>query len=193
MKNVFVVFLAVVAGFIGGTISTHTRNVCAQQAGSGLVRATRFELTNETGQTLAFWGLDDRKNTVLAFGRRDNTMLGRASLPGRATDDMRTYKDELAAIGMYYYGTPFIELKGSDGESRAKLYMTEFEKPMLFLRDQNTTRVSLGIDPSDTHEASDDDWSLSFYPNNRAAIGMVVDPRQKHLTGHLWLNDKMVK
>jgi hypothetical protein len=186
------ILVAAMAGFVGGTVAARSGNASAQTKGSELVRATRFELTNDAGQTLAFWGVDDRKNTVLAFGRREDVMAGANPLLGRRTDNLRDYKDELVAIGMYVDGIPFLELKGGDGKPRLELHLTEFEKPRLLMSDQNALKISLGLDQSDTHEATDDDWSLTFHPN-KATIGMISDPVHKQVKGYLWLDGRRVK
>jgi hypothetical protein len=68
MRHVFVIAAALAAGFAGGMIGTAMMSPARQ-----VIRARSFELVNEAGQTVAYWGVLSEAGAafrvILAWGR----------------------------------------------------------------------------------------------------------------------------
>jgi hypothetical protein len=122
--------------------------------------------------------------------RAHNTLLAFAPHAGPSTKiDVDDPSLQRVSIGVIADGSPWLGFTGLDGRSRVRLYLSEFEKPILLLEDKHNPRISLGISQSDVHDPDDDDWLLEFLPD-RAVLGMTRDPVAKTMSGKLWLNNK---
>jgi hypothetical protein len=78
-RELVTVLVAAAAGFAGGLASTRPHD--AQAADTALIRARRFELVDDSGKTIAYWGFDDRYRgrLVIAFkGAKAASWLGLA-------------------------------------------------------------------------------------------------------------------
>jgi hypothetical protein len=137
-----------------------------------VVRARSFELVDEAGKAISYWGIDKGSNAVLAFGSRRPTTPARAGRqPGKFPLELDDPQKQLVAFGLLGDDGPFLFMRGADEKTRVRLYLSEYGKPFLLLEDENTPRVALGIDQSDTPGPQDNDWALSFYPE-RVWLGM---------------------
>jgi hypothetical protein len=157
-----------------------------------VLRARGFELVDETGNVISYWGVDNKKETVLAFRSR------RPLRPERPKGSPRSagLEDPLnqgTAIGMVE-DSPFLTFRVADGTTRLRIYLTPWHKPILIMDDENGGRVALGINQSDTPSADDNDWALQFSPN-RAWIGMFSRPEggQEYVRGFLSVNRDKVQ
>ena len=157
-----------------------------EQADPAQVRAHSFELVNEAGQKISYWGVDKGQNAVLAFGR-GGTIPGH---PGLGLGDPHSQR---AVIGLTD-DSPFLMLRGPDGETRVRLLLSIYGKPVLLMEDETGPRVLLGLEQSDTPGPGDNDWALAFYPE-RARIGMytVKDGKQTYVRGSFAVHEDKVK
>jgi hypothetical protein len=159
-----------------------------QGAQTGAIRARRFELTDERGRTIAVWGTDSQGSAVLAFSKPRGK-------DDQAAVDLDDPRNQRASMGVRPWGSPWIGFMGSDAQPRLEISLRQYEKPLLVLGDQSGGRVSLGIDEGDAPGPATDDWSLTFHPEYRAAIGMVKlhGKGQKRLTGFWSINNEPMK
>jgi hypothetical protein len=82
---------------------------------------------------------------------------------------------EIGASGDF----PFLKFRAADGQPRIELFVESPGKPTLMMSDENTARVVLGINHTDTHAPTDNSWALSFGHDN-AIIGMGTTTENGH-------------
>lgn len=163
MKQTLLIAASLFTGFLGGTIGAGfilaRYEGCTRQA----VRARGFELVNESGQAISYWGVDKRQNVVLAFGRQmpDPKPGGPAGITSLGLDNP---ENQRAAFGMVG-DTPTALYRASDGRLRMSVCLSMYDKPIIVMEDRSGKRVSLGIQHSDTPGPQDDDWALAFFPD----------------------------
>jgi len=156
-----------------------------------VIRARSFELVNEAGHPISFWGVDQGQNAVLAFGSRG---LALSDAPRRVPAGLSNPENQLAAFGLQGNDAPILTMRGADGKTRVRLLLSPDAKPTLTMEDETGPRVSLGIEQSDTPGPQDNDWTLVFGPE-RARIGMFTekDNGQTYVRGIFLLNKEKVK
>ncbi len=157
-------FLGVVVGAIiarGGPSSS---------AAPAVVRASRFELVDDSGNTAGIWGKDSQGQIVLSFQGKSGA--------------------KLATFGFSSGEFPFLKLQGRDGKTRAVFCLYDDDKPLLGMSDGNFEgRVLLGFIQSDVSPSKEDNWGLLF--RNRAAgnpwasIGYVAGPEGQSPKGSI--------
>jgi len=138
------------------------------------IRSTRFELVGPSGQTVAVWGQDDFRNTVLTF------------------QDERSHA--VAKFGVHNSGSdksPFLAFTASDGKPRVNIQLAEpMERPSIVLGDEHWEgRVMLGFIPTDYPSPEDSEWGITFMHPNVASIGVWRDPKDGSLGGNLFISD----
>jgi len=136
--------LAMGLGFIGG-YTANIVGVARQTHASDTLQAKRFELLDDSGARVAFWGSDKESHEiVLAFAAPDG--------------------NKLAALGVNSARRAFMNFNGSDGKRRFTVELADpSEKPSLALSDNTYEgRVTLGFLQTDYPSPSDDDWGLIF-------------------------------
>jgi hypothetical protein len=154
MRNILTMVLALVAGFIGGTLASGNG---AAASAPGVVRASKFELVNASGAHVATWEVDAHGAAHLRFINRGGVRLD---------------------LGVEADGQPFLEMAGGDGVRRLALGLGQFDKPVLVMGDEKWHgRVLLGFRAPDTIPYGDSDvWGLFFRgvgsEQSRAAIGV---------------------
>ncbi len=174
MKQTLLIVAALLAGFVGGVLGTRVALAHRERPPEQVVRAHRFELVNESGQTISYWGVDRADNAVLAFGSRWPASSGGPNDPsGRPPQPLDNPHNQQMAIGVIA-DSPFLKLRGPDGKTRVRLYLSSYQKPFLLMEDETGPRLLLGVEQSDTPSPQDNDWSLAFYPE-RARIGMYTE------------------
>jgi hypothetical protein len=174
MKQLFLIVAALLAGFVGGILGT--RVVLAHRAGrpEQMIRARSFELVNASGHTISYWGVDKGDNAVLSFASHWPVTSGGPNDPsGHPPQPLDNPHNQRMAIGVIA-DSPFLMLRGPDGKTRVRLYLSMYEKPFLLMEDETGPRLLLGVEQSDTPGPQDNDWSLAFYPE-RARIGMYTE------------------
>lgn len=188
MKRIFTVVAAIVAGFLGGIVGTRIGGARDQI----VVRAHSFELLNDAGEVISFWGVDSAQSATLAFGSRRRGLGG--ARPQGVPAGITNPDNQLLAIGLASADEPMLKMRGTDGKIRASLYVAPYEKPFLLMEDETGPRVLLGIEQSDTPGPEDNNWSLLFLPQ-RARIGMgtVKEGGQNYVVGTFFLNRNKVK
>lgn len=163
MKQTLLIAAALLAGFIGGVLGTHVALTREQSRPGQAVRARSFELVDEAGQTISFWGIDKSQNAVLAFGSHWPKSLagpggGHLPLP---LDNPHNQRATIGVTG----DSAFVDLRAADGEPRMRLGLNGDDKPILWMADEHhQPRMWLGIEQSDTPGPQDVDWGLMFYP-----------------------------
>jgi len=168
-------FLAALAGGVVSRLLT-TEPVSASRYGT--IRATRFELVDESGRTRAFIGTDSERDTALVF-----------------LDDQRR---ERAIVGVWYGSySPRLVMRGGDGKDRVIVHLSPRvdDRPTIFLRDHDSTRVSLGFDENDAPDPKDEDWAIRFspphsYQHDLAAVGVQRDPHDDKMHGYVVVKGK---
>ena len=143
--SIFNVVAATVAGFMGGTLTSHAP---VQASSPQVVRASRFELVDSAGRALARWEVDPKtNNTHLCFLARGG---------GVGLD-----------AGVFPDAAPFLLMNGRDGKNRITLVLDGFDKPELAMSDERWQgRLLLGHRGTDTPDIPDrtDEWTLEFHP-----------------------------
>jgi hypothetical protein len=172
VKRIFPVLAALTAGFVGGVLGTLLVRTREEPRAERVVRARSFELVDDAGRTISFWGIDKGNNVVLAFGSRPGTLLAEgAARPIHAPRGLYNPDNQLAAIGLLANDSPALKLRGADGKTRVRLYLDDWAKPALLMEDETGPMVLLGVEQSDTPGPGDNDWALDFGPRLRALIG----------------------
>jgi hypothetical protein len=163
MKQVLIIVAAFFAGLIGGVLGTSVILARERSHPEQVIRARSFELTDEAGQTVSFWGIDRSQNAVLAFGGHwPKAPAGRGG--GHPPLPLDNPHNQRATIGVSG-DSAFVDLRAADGESRMRLNLNGDDKPILWMADEHhQPRMWLGIEQSDTPGPRDVDWGLMFYP-----------------------------
>src|SRR5438270_10489294 len=117
VREPFMLTLAMCSGFVGGSIATSINPASAAAPKS--IQASRFELVDETGKPVAFWGVDtnsiDGRQVVITF--------------------IDSKQRQLATFGMLSQKGPFLKISGSDGKARATLELGWQQRPVLTMND----------------------------------------------------------
>ena len=156
-----------------------------------MVRARAFEIIDENGKAISYWGADKDSHTILAFGGNGSASPERIdiSLPAELADPRRL-RMVIGVVGEH----PFLDLNAPDGETRMRLNLSVYDKPILWMADEAGKRLSLGVEHSDTPSRQDNNWALDFGPE-RARIGMFTTKErgQAYIHGVLLINRDKVK
>jgi hypothetical protein len=178
--------LSCVLGVLGGYVYAHWHS--AHDRETTTIRAARFELVDSSGKVLAFWGRDRGNNTVLAFLQTYSEGTGPGEFNGLAAQTRFTGQNpnEAFAVGIMSTQVPFMNILGKDGNSRASLYLTQQQKPVLNMADgRSESRLELGFISNDAPAPGDDDWALRFRAPDVAGIGSMKDPTNQKYRGYL--------
>jgi hypothetical protein len=195
VRQIVFIAAALIAGFVGGVLGNRTSYFSRRSQVPDLVRAHRFELLNEDGQPISYWGVDKGQNVVLAFARNggaNQAPIGAVAVqPHRPLDDPHGQR---VSIGLLGDDSPFLNFSGPDGKPRVQLLLNLFSKPILLMEDETGPRVSLGIVGSDTPGFDVNDWALDFSPE-RSSIGMFArrDSTGTYVQGFLDVHRDKVK
>ena len=163
MKSILLIVMAFLSGFAGATLQGRLMRESEQ-----VVRARTFELVDQAGRTISYWGVDKGENVVLAFGQA-------GTFPGHPGLGLGNPHDQRTAVGLFE-DSPFLKFRGPDGKDRITMRLSVYQKPYLAMEDQrgDTTRILLGVEPSDTPGPDDNNWVLAFRPE-KAEIGMITE------------------
>ncbi len=189
MRQILTIVIALFAGFLGGIIGSRVDGARERS----IVRAHSFELLNDAGEAISFWGIDNIGQTAtLAFGSRGRGLAGSSGhdAPGGITNP----DNQLISIGLASADEPVLRMRGPDGKPRVRLYVTPYGKSSLLMDDETGTRMLLGVEQSDTPGPEDNNWSLLFLPE-RARIGMgtVTENGQTYLMSTFFLSKDKVR
>lgn len=191
MKQIVVVVASLVAGFIGGIVGSRSMPPREQATPSNLIRARGFELVDEAGQAVSFWGLNSHNTAELVFGSHwsQPPAKGRPDRPLALRDE----DNQRLAIGVSG-DFPFLDFRATDGSARMNLSLDEQQKPSLLMSDDYAVRVVLGIRHSDAHDPTDNSWALAFVPDV-ATLGMatLTENGQTYVAGEFWVNKNKQK
>jgi hypothetical protein len=122
VKQVVLIAAALLAGFIGGVLGNRANYFSRKSQPSDLIRAHRFELLNEAGQPVSYWGVDQGNDVVLAFARHGDA--NQAPVGAVAVQPLRPLDEpsgQRIAIGLHGDDSPFMALSGPDGKTRVRL------------------------------------------------------------------------
>ena len=170
-REIQLLICASMFGFLGGSLSAPLRPANASDL--NVVRATRFEIVDNSGTPVAFWGPTDTKELVLAF--RDQS------------------KNQVAAFGIHSNGSPFLDLSGADGKSRVRVQLEENQKPQLAMSDEAWEgRLLLGFVASDVPIPTDGDWALRLRApgGDFAGIGIIKNRTDGTLSGTVYVRGR---
>lgn len=174
MKRILLVAAVLLAAFAGGIFGSLVMRTREEERSEQVIRGHRFELTDDSGRVVSFWGIDNGQNAVLAFGsHRPRTQQGGGAAGNHSPSRLDDPSNQRAAIGVID-DSPFVNLRGPNGETLARLDLSIYGKPALWMADETGPRMHLGVEGSDTPGPQDNDWSLAFYPE-RARIGMYTE------------------
>jgi hypothetical protein len=191
VKLSVVVATASLAGFLGGALATRILPTSTERRADTVVRARSFEMVDEAGHVISFWGIDKKHYPVLAFRSAEPPFETPVSEERSAgLDDPLNQRTAIGVIG----NRPFLLFRVTDGTTRMGLTLTSWGKPVLLMEDETGPRVRLGLHGSDTPGPEDNDWALSFNPR-MASIGMFVrlDDGEKRLQGFTFVRKESVK
>lgn len=166
MNQTVVIGAAFVAGLAGGFVGARLNSI-GTETPSKVVRARSFELVNEKGQAISFWGIDRTGSLVLAFGRRpDNIVEVEGAIPpGQYPPGLENPENQLTAIGLEPDDTSALWMRSWDGKLRMRMTVNVWAQPSLLMQDAISGRVFLGVEQSDTPGPQDSNhWCLSFPP-----------------------------
>jgi len=172
VKTLTILLAATITGFFSGIVGALAVLSCAKPP--AVFRAHRFELLNNKGEVISFWGQDPDNYVLLAF-----------QAPAAPTDRTRSQSSEgqsrgsdafvrRTLIGVTGNGNPLLKLTSADGQPRLTAYVNEHGKPVLFMADKHAIRLVLGVEQSDTPGPDDNTWVLDFRPE-RARLGMSAE------------------
>ena len=170
MKSTLIITSAIIAGFIGGVTAEVVVHAYEGARVEDVVRAHSFALVDRTGHAISYWGIDNGKNIVLAFGRP--TIEGRTPMSGNS--DPKIPADQMEAIGLQANSMPILTMNAGERKPRISMYLSLWGKPVLLMEDDTGPRLALGVDQSDTPGPEDNNWFLTFEPD-RARIGMYTE------------------
>ena len=189
MKALYICVAALVAGFLGGILGARVVLSREAQAPARLLRARGFELVDESGQVISYWGIDKANYAVLAFGNHWPPELAK----GQPHPTVQQSENQMLSLGVHGDG-PFFAMRAPDGKPRVRLY-TDFssKKPLLMMDDESGPRISLGTVLSDTAGGPENDWALQFDPD-RASIGMyrITEGGRHYVRGTLSISKDKV-
>lgn len=173
MRFPAVIVIGFVAG-LGGGISAHL--LLSEKRGDPRdLRATRIELVDGRGNTRAFIGTDGEHDTALVF--------------------LDNHNRERMKIGVWPGSySPKLVMSGDDGHERIVFHLSVVDdRPMIFLRDSERTRVHLGYHQNDT-ATPDENWGLAFFgPHEDAPLfesGVFRDYRSRKMGGFFYFFGK---
>jgi hypothetical protein len=175
-RNVLSLGLAALFGFLGGAAATGVDSLRADSP--QLVQARRFELLDESGMPVAYWGTDPDRHVQLVFkGKKQN---------------------DLARFGLSPSSLPFLELFGAHGKGGIVLRLYADELPLLAMNDAEWEgRVLLGSLRQHSGIPEEDYWGLWFLapPNLEApllSLGVsknLKDPKEGTYSGHVTIRN----
>lgn len=190
MNNLYIILAASVAGFLGGVLGART-GYSGQQEPTTVVRARSFEVLDERGQTISFWGVDQGRNAVLAFGSRGFALNG--SRANRMPAGLSNPENQLNAIGLLGEDSPMLKMRGADGKPRLRMMLSSYGQPVLTMSDEKAPRLFLGVAQSDTPGPQDKNWSLAF-AHETAMIGVGTEEKngRTYFKGTFFVNPQQV-
>lgn len=194
MKQILIIGASLIAGFVGGILGTLVTHSTRQGPQEPVIRARSFELMDESGKVISYWGIDKNQYAVLAFGSYwPKGRPGGGHGSGQPQLDLADPANQRAAFGVVD-DYPFLDLRALDGKPRMRLNLSIYEKPLLWMADESGKRLALGVEHSDTPRPGDNDWFLKFKPD-RAWIGMGTrsEGGQTYVQGFLGVNPDKVK
>jgi hypothetical protein len=158
VKLLFTLIVAVAGGFIGGSLSNRMGSVRA--AAPDVIRASRFELIDESGRRIGVWERNSKGQSLTFVGKDGNQQI---------------------AFGLLNSSYPFLDMTGRDGKLRLTLRLGRDDKPLLGMSDEKWEgRLLLGFIEHDVSSSRDDDWGLLFRApglfQNLASIGITSNP-----------------
>jgi len=158
--------IPLMAGLLGGVLAVQLSPSKVEAAQPNIVRATRFELVDESGKVKAFLGYDGTES-VIAFLNRDGKIRVKLGMSLELGDQILTFL-------------------GTDGRSRVTITTDAYGKPSLNMGDESSeSRILLGFIPNDTPSPQDDAWGLVLLQPGKfsdwAHIGTLRDPRSGKL------------
>jgi hypothetical protein len=171
-----VIATAAFAGLIGG-LASRLLTLPNLSERYGPIRATRIELVDNSGRTIAFIGTDKQQDTALVFLDEKNR--------------------ERAKFGVWQSSyTPKMVMTGGDGNERVVFHLSAVDdRPMILLRDHERTRVYLGFYQNDAPSPMEEDWGIRFYgphlwEDSLAAVGMRRDWNDDKMQGFVFAKGK---
>ena len=117
MKQLVTITMALLAGFAGGISGAFVFHSLSSTLPERVVRARSFEMVDEAGKVVSFWGIDDTQQAVLAFGSRGLALGGRR--PVNMPLWLKNPDNQLAAFGLLGDDGPILSLRGEDLKTRA--------------------------------------------------------------------------
>lgn len=190
MRQICLILAALIAGYGGGILAISHRSPERTSSPPDVIRARTFELVNEKGQVISFWGTDSQDTIVLAFA--SPTDLPQISgTPRRMISDggIRNPRNQFVSIGVLSGQMPALYMRGPEGQTRVRLYLTPYGQPELLMDDEKSNRIALGVGLSDTPGPQDRNWNLTFQPLG-AAIGTTTEDfnGSVYVRGFLYVN-----
>src|ERR1700753_1490608 len=138
MKIIWSTTAALIAGFVGGVLGMLVLSAHQSSRPKQVVRARAFDLVNEAGDPISFWGVDGGQNAVLAFGSRGLSLNGGG--PHAVPAGLSAPENQVTALGLQGNDSPILTMRGADGKTRVRLLLSSYAKPVLTMGDETGPR-----------------------------------------------------
>jgi hypothetical protein len=199
MKPLFLILSSLLAGFLGGLVGTRVTRTGDGSGAVPVVRARKFELVDQTGRAISYWGIDQEKHAVLAFGWYALGIApGSADAPVSSPGGLENPRNQYGTFGVAG-SIPFVHLRAPDGETHMSLGLNPYGKPIIWMADEIGQRLFLGVMQSDTPGYGDYEWALAFDPArgemDSAAMGTLFREKggQRYVRGFLQVEKGEIK
>jgi hypothetical protein len=165
-RELLLLVLASAFGFVGGAVFSRVSPM--KETNPDVVRASKFELVDRSGKSLAFWGVEpESRRIVMSFNSEQ--------------------EHSVASFGISHM-SPFLEFSGGDGKTRLVLKLGRNDRPYLAMGDERTEgRILLGfVQPDTDFGEPGDDWALRFRTvdvGELATFGMEKNPHNGKMSG----------
>ena len=193
MKQPVTISIALLSGLAGGIAGAWVFQSWSSKHPEQLIRARSFELVDDAGHAISYWGISDGNEAVLAFGSRG--LPGENGRLDSIPSGLSSRKNQLVSIGLEGGDdSPMLSMRGRDLKTRVRLYLSYYGKPFLLLEDETGPRLGLGHEQSDTPGPEDNDWSLRFIPDlTRIGVYSRKEGGRRYVHGGVWSSKERVE
>ncbi len=186
LRELILLVVTVLAGFGAGFVGGRA----ARPKQGAEISANRFELLSPSGNPVAFWGTDKGGNVVISFMQHQDRSMPRYANQAPLAFTGQEARETMS-FGLLSTGSPFLNMVGNDGKTRAMLYLTKFQQPVFVLSDgKSEGRIKLGFVEEDAPAANDDRWALQFLHPYKGGFGVAKSPNSVQADGFFFVQGR---